>query len=90
MEPVAVVAEDGPEAVVPVERPLSNVLNNADRCDQCGAQAFIWVNMPNATAGLLYCRHHFLRNESKLREYAIDIVDETYKINLKASASSPD
>lgn len=70
-------------------RPLSNALTNADRCDQCGAQAFVWVNMPNSQSGLLFCRHHFLKNEDKLREYAIDVIDETYKINLKASASAP-
>lgn len=68
----------------------SNVLTNADRCDQCGAQAFIWVNMPNSKSGLLYCIHHFNRNEAKLREVAIDFVDERYKINVKPSASSPD
>lgn len=91
MEPTAVVGEaESAERVEPLERPLSNVLTNADRCDQCGAQAFVWVNMPESSAGLLFCRHHFLKNETKLREYAIDIIDETYKINLKASASSPD
>ena len=44
--------------------------------------------MPNSTHGLLYCSHHFNRFEAKLREYAIDIIDERYKINVKASASS--
>lgn len=87
MEPVLV--EAGPdEAVVPEERPLSDTLNNTDRCDACGAQAFVWVNMPNSQAGLLYCSHHFNRFEEKLREYAIDIVDERYKINKKPSQSS--
>ena len=70
-------------------RPLSDVLNNADRCDSCGAQAFVWVNMPNSQSGLLYCSHHFNKYEVKLRELAIDIFDERYKINVKASASSP-
>ncbi len=71
-------------------RPLSDVLNNADRCDSCGAQAFVWVNMPNSQSGLLSCSHHFNKYEVKLRELAIDIFDERYKINVKASASSPD
>lgn len=71
-------------------RPLSNALNHSDRCDSCGAQAFVWVTMPNAKEGLLYCGHHFAKYEVKLRELAIDIVDERYKINVKASASSPD
>jgi hypothetical protein len=71
-------------------RPLSDTLNITDRCDQCGAQAFVWVNMPNSQAGLLYCNHHYQKNKEGLREVAIDIVDESYKINKKASASSPD
>lgn len=77
-------------AEVEVARPLSDTLNVSDRCDQCGAQAFVWVNMPNSKAGLLYCGHHFRRNEAGLREYAIDVVDETYKINKKPSQSAPD
>lgn len=72
------------------ERPLSDVLTHADRCDACGAQAFIWVNMPNSNSGLLYCSHHFNRFEDGLRKVAIEIYDERYKINVKASASSPD
>ncbi|URP22239.1 hypothetical protein SEA_BIG4_206 [Microbacterium phage Big4] len=89
MEPTTVVvAENGPERIEPLERPLSDTLNHSDRCDACGAQAFVWINMPNSTEGLLYCSHHFNRFEPKLREYAIDIIDERYKINVKASASS--
>lgn len=89
MEPTTVtLAETEPEEVESVERPLSDTLSNADRCDACGAQAFVWINMPNSTHGLLYCSHHFNRFEAKLREYAIDIIDERYKINVKASASS--
>lgn len=89
MEPTTVMlAETGPEAVVPLERPLSDVLNNADRCDACGAQAFVWINMPESDAGLLYCAHHFNRFEEGLKKVAIDIFDERYKINVKPSQSS--
>lgn len=89
MEPTtATLEETAPEVVESVERPLSDVLNHADRCDTCGAQAFVWVNMPNSQNGLLYCGHHFSKYEMKLREVAIDIFDERYKINVKASQSS--
>lgn len=71
-------------------RPLSNRLTNADRCDTCGAQAFVWATIPGSVHGLMYCGHHFNKYEAKLREVAIDITDERYKINVKASASSPD
>lgn len=93
MEPVTtIVAENGPEWVEPLERPLSNVLNTSDRCDarQCGAQAFVWVNMPESMSGLLYCGHHFSEYEDKLRKVCIEVFDERYKINKKASSSSPD
>ncbi len=81
-----------PVVAEPVEaeeiRPVSDRLSHADRCDACGAQAFVWATMPNAKEGLRYCSHHFNKYEAKLREYAIDIVDERYKINQKASQSS--
>ena len=68
----------------------SDTLNNADRCDQCGAQAFVWAEVPNSESGLLFCSHHFNRAETKLRAFKLQIVDERWKINEKASASSPD
>ena len=65
-------------------------LKVTDRCDQCGAQAFYWVIMPNSEHGLMFCIHHFRRNEQELRKVCIDVVDESYKINVKPSQSSPD
>lgn len=81
--------EEAPEDTIEGSRPLSDVLKVSDRCDQCGAQAFVWVNMPNSQSGLLYCGHHFNKYEEGLRKVAIDIFDERYKINTKTS-SSPD
>ena len=65
-----------------IERPLSNRLTNADRCDQCGAQALVWVIMPDSDAGLMYCRHHFMENEDGLRKVAVDFIDETWKLSV--------
>jgi hypothetical protein len=65
----------------------TDVLTVSDRCDRCPSQAFVWINGVNGD--LQFCRHHFLEHEEKLREYAFEIVDETYKINEKPSASSP-
>lgn len=81
---------ESPIEDVEVEEPLSDVLNHSDRCDQCGAQAFVWVAMPKAESGLLFCSHHFNRNEEILKKVWVGYIDERYKINLKASASSPD
>lgn len=64
----------------------SNVLNVSDRCDACGSQAFVWIN--GVAGDLLFCRHHFLKNEDKLKEYAFEIVDETHKINEKSQSST--
>jgi len=63
----------------------SNVLNATDRCDGCGSQAYVWVN--GVAGDLMFCRHHFLKYEEKLREYAFEIVDETHKINEKSESS---
>ena len=64
----------------------SNVLNASDRCDRCPSQAFYWVN--GVSGDLLFCRHHFFKYEEKLREYAFEIVDESYKINEKSESSA--
>jgi hypothetical protein len=64
----------------------SDTLNPTDRCDACGSQAYIWIN--GVSGDLLFCRHHFLKNEEKLREYAFEIIDETWKINAKSESSA--
>ena len=50
-------------------------LTAADRCDRCGAQAFVRVVL--ASGDLLFCGHHAKAYEDKLREKAVDWVDET-------------
>ena len=64
----------------------SDTLNANDRCDACGAQAFVWVN--GVSGDLLFCRHHWMKHEDKLREYAFEIIDETWKINDKSESSA--
>lgn len=61
-------------------------LNASDRCDRCQAQAYIWVN--GVAGDLLFCRHHFLKDEQKIRDYAFEIVDESDKINRKVESSA--
>jgi hypothetical protein len=48
-----------------------------DRCDSCGAQAFVQVWLAPDGAELLFCAHHAHQYEDKLREIAIAIHDET-------------
>jgi hypothetical protein len=40
-------------------------LTNADRCDRCGAQAFVRTTMSSGHE-LLWCAHHFAENEQGL------------------------
>lgn len=61
-------------------------LTAMDRCDRCGAQAYLRVELQ--TGGeLLFCAHHAREHGDKLKEIAVNVVDETHKLgNTPASA----
>lgn len=54
-------------------------LSATDRCDRCGAQAYVRVVL---TAGgeLLFCSHHWARHADVLRPKAQEIHDETHRL----------
>ncbi len=52
-----------------------STLTAADRCDRCGAQAFVRVLL--TSGDLLFCAHHAKAYEDKLKPTAVDWVDET-------------
>ncbi len=55
-------------------------LNAADRCDRCGAQAYLRVEL--VTGGqLLFCAHHAREHGDRLREVAATIHDETGRLS---------
>jgi hypothetical protein len=54
-------------------------LTAADRCDRCGAQAYIRVVLTKGT-DLLFCAHHGRQYELKLREIASEFHDETKRL----------
>ena len=59
--------------------PSSPALTAADRCDRCGAQAYLRVELQ--TGGeLLFCAHHAREHGDKLREVAVNVIDETHKL----------
>ncbi len=58
-----------------VSTPTASTLTNADRCDRCGAQAFVRVLL--TSGDLLFCAHHAKAYEDKLKPAAVDWVDET-------------
>jgi hypothetical protein len=57
----------------------SSALTVADRCDRCGAQAYVLVRLLSG-GELLFCAHHAKQYESGLRPIAVEIVDETDRL----------
>lgn len=53
-------------------------LTAADRCDLCGAQAYIRVVVTNGE--LLFCAHHGKKYQEKLSEIAHSWHDETSRL----------
>ena len=54
-------------------------LNASDRCDRCGAQAYVRVTMASGF-DLLFCSHHSKEHADKLKQVALKIYDETETI----------
>lgn len=61
-------------------------LTSLDRCDSCGAQAF--VRAVFTSGDLLFCGHHAARYEVALEEQALAITDQRDRINVKPSVSA--
>jgi hypothetical protein len=68
--------------------PSSAGLSASDRCDRCGAQAYLRVELQSG-GELLFCAHHAREHSDKLKEIAVTFVDETDKLT-ESSASAPD
>lgn len=62
-------------------------LTSVDRCDRCGAQAYLRVQL-QAGGELLFCAHHAREHGDKLREVAAHVQDETAKL-ADTPASAP-
>lgn len=54
----------------------TKTLTAADRCDRCGAQAYVRVVLPGG-GDLLFCAHHYTANAAVLSTKAVEVVDET-------------
>jgi hypothetical protein len=57
----------------------STPLSAVDRCDRCGAQAYLRVHLGGG-GDLLFCAHHAREHGEKLREVAVSVQDETAKL----------
>lgn len=60
------------------DRVETSLLSVADRCDSCGSQAYVRVEFPVGELSL--CGHHFNKSEQRLRDLAVTVVDERYKL----------
>ncbi len=60
-------------------------LTAADRCDRCGAQAYIRVTL-SAGGELLFCAHHGHAHETKLREMAVEFQDNSSALTTPAAS----
>lgn len=66
----------------------SSQLTAADRCDRCGAQAYLRVELQSG-GELLFCAHHAREHGDKLKEIAVNVIDETHKLS-STPAPAPD
>ncbi|WP_327019464.1 DUF7455 domain-containing protein [Cellulomonas sp. Leaf395] len=65
---------------------LAPELTRQDRCDRCGAQAFVKATIPTADGmELLFCGHHFRAHELKLVAAGATIQDERHRIDEQAA-----
>ncbi|MFM8937706.1 MAG: hypothetical protein ACKOF0_01660 [Actinomycetota bacterium] len=63
----------------------STPLNALDRCDRCGAQAYVRAVMENGFE-LLFCGHHAKKYQEGLSNVASRIQDETDRITEESAA----
>jgi len=67
---------------------LAPSLSAADRCDRCGAQAYVRARL-HGGGELLFCAHHGREHLPKLREHA-DIQDETERLHETPPVAPPE
>ncbi|GAA4973084.1 DUF7455 domain-containing protein [Kineococcus glutinatus] len=64
-------------------------LTAADRCDRCGAQAYVRVVLGSG-GELLFCAHHGREHRDALRLVALDIQDETQRLEATPASAKDD
>ncbi len=62
-------------------------LTTLDRCDRCGAQAYVRVILETSGGELRFCGHHARAVETTLRPLASEWLDETSRLTEKAPVS---
>ena len=67
------------EATVTTATAPSAALTAEDRCDRCGAQAYLRVQLQSG-GELLFCAHHAREHGDTLQAVAATVVDETHQL----------
>lgn len=62
-------------------------LTAGDRCDRCGAQAYLRVVLISG-GELLFCAHHGRKFEPELKKIAAEIQDETGRLTQTQTPAS--
>ena len=63
------------------------VLSPLDRCDQCYAEALVLVK--GVTGQLMFCGHHYSKNEKALSVFAYETIDERDKLKENKAKEPP-
>ena len=63
------------------------VLSPLNRCDSCAAEALVLIK--GVTGELMFCGHHYKKNETALADFAYEIIDERDKL-IENKAKSKD
>ncbi|MGG5172830.1 DUF7455 domain-containing protein [Pseudarthrobacter sp. J1738] len=58
-------------------------LDALDRCDRCGAQAYVRVVLESSGGELLFCGHHSRALEATLKPLSSEWHDETARLHEK-------
>src|SRR5690554_5908964 len=72
------VSHIAPGTTVVDELASAHELTASDRCDSCGAQAYIRVSIGDSE--LLFCAHHGKKHQEKLAAIATDWHDESSRL----------
>ena len=63
------------------------ILGPVDRCDACSAEALVLVK--GVSGELLFCGHHYAKNQKALIEFAYEVVDERDKLIESKNTEAP-
>ena len=60
-----------------------HLLDSSDRCDSCGAQAYVMVLLREPNLPLAFCGHHWNDHSAALAPLIEDLIDETDRLQTR-------